>query len=283
MHGQTPAQGDIDTDRVGEGVVQGEDDQGTRPFGEGEDLHRVGAVGVVVEMGEHDALGIARGSRCVADGHHVILSDIRPSGLQLRKGGLSRVLSLSDELLIEDKVLSLFQSRGPGLFGGLSGEVAEYDQKGLLFQGGDDAQDLVQQVFGDRHGPGFRVVQTEGDFVLHQLDGEGDGDALGLEQTELADHPVSSPLGDDGHLVLFFESPGDQGPGEERGFIFNIMEALRYPAAVLLLNHIGVVVIGFRGFAEHVQNCSHDGLLTGLKSINRESGFILTEGGQMSN
>ena len=76
---------------MGEGMVDGEDEEGPEAGrASSKSSTAVVAVGPVVEVGEHDALGVARGARGVADGDRVVLLGLGGDGVEAGGEGRAR-------------------------------------------------------------------------------------------------------------------------------------------------------------------------------------------------
>ena len=241
-----------------EGMVDREDDQGTESRRHLEEVDAVAAIGPVVEVGEHDALGVARRTRGIADGDGVVFLGFGRDGIEA--GGKVRTACLDRLPGFQAGFVESYNSLGgdavPGC--GLAGEGAVLveieEDNSLVLQRREGADDLFQLVPAREDGFRLGVVQAKRYFLREQLDGKGYRYAARVEHADFPQDPFRPALRHYRQAIPLLEAPRDEPRGEGAGTLARLGEGNRVPTRVSLLQDIGMRAPLFGRFIHHAED-----------------------------
>ncbi len=238
-HGRAALHHRIDAAGVAEAVVPGQDEERDVMLRAVDEAAGLVDVGGVVPVGEHDALGIGRRPRGIADIGEVALPDGRQGRLEVRRPGL------------EERVAAAEDFGGRELVGGQVLDVVQDDRRGQVRQVVPDLADLGELRLRNDRDAAAGVGQTELQVAeLVHLDRDGDVDGPERQDGQLAHDPVPAPLGDEGGPVAPAEPEGHEAGGEAADELAHLGEGRGLVAGAPLLPNEDVRGSGRDAFFE---------------------------------
>ncbi len=169
IEGNGPDQRRVDAHRVGKGVVHRQHEKGPVVGRKLENLYGVVAVHPVIEMSEHDALGIARCAGSVGNSYDIVLSRGFCYVIQLflhARGGIGHQGAAFGHGLRESRQ----KFRGDSLFfhrslGPVYIIIQVDDAQSFILYALESVQYFFQLIVGGENALGFGMVDSERNFV----------------------------------------------------------------------------------------------------------------------
>ncbi len=239
-YGRSAGDHDVESHDMRETVVERQDDERAVPRRNIHASQRLLDIGRVVAVGQNDPFRIGRRPRGVGDGGVVVVPQTAPDSQKLLamrpQSGLSPLLQLAERDFARHRL----------------GRLVEENHVAQRRQPVADAAHLLQLRARHEDGRDLGVVQPEQQIVLLlQLDGEGNADGSGIEQSQLGDDPGVATLGEDRHGLLGFDAQRSQSGADAQGLLADGGIRGPLPAVRMLLEQeILLPVLSDRRFEE---------------------------------